>query len=75
MVLSPHDMETLIDLVENKLSDMLILDGDDRRTAASLERCLGALYAMKGADRAPMGAGQPSSEAVYAAAGIEVPFR
>ena len=54
MVLSPHDMETLIDLVENKLSDMLIWDGDDRKTAASLERCLSALYTMKGADRAPI---------------------
>ena len=54
MDLSPRETETLIDLVENKLSDMLICDGDDRRSAAALERCLVELNAMKGAPRAPI---------------------
>ena len=54
MALSPRETETLIDLVENKLSDMLICDSDDRRSAAALERCLVELKAMQGAPRAPI---------------------
>ncbi len=54
MALLPRDMETLIDLVENKLSDMPIWDGDDRKTAVTLERCLVELKAMKDATRAAM---------------------
>ncbi len=45
-------METLIDLFENKLSDMPIWDGDDRKTAVTLERCLIELNAMRDAARA-----------------------
>ena len=52
MALLPRDMETLIDLVENKLSDMPIWDGDDRKTAVTLERCLIELNAMNDAARA-----------------------
>lgn len=52
MALLPRDMETLIDLVENKLSDMPIWDGDDRKTAVTLERCLIELNAMRDATRA-----------------------
>ncbi len=48
MNLKPRDMDTLIDLVENKLSDILVWDGDDRREVASLKRCLEGLYAVKG---------------------------
>ena len=47
MDLTPRDMDTLIDLVENKLSDILVWDGDDRKEVASLKRCLEGLYAVK----------------------------
>lgn len=46
MDLTPRDMDTLIDLVENKLSDILVWDGDDRKEVASLKRCLEGLYAV-----------------------------
>ena len=54
MDLSPRETETLIDLIENKLSDMLICDSDDRKSAAALERCLVELNAMKGVPRVPI---------------------
>ena len=47
MDMKPRDMDTLIDLVENKLSDILVWDGDDRKEVASLKRCLDGLYAVK----------------------------
>ena len=47
MDLKPRDMDTLIDLVENKLSDILVWDGDDRKEVASLKRCLQGLYDAK----------------------------
>ena len=49
MALSRRETETLIDLVENKLSDMPTWDGDDRRTAVTLEKCLVKLNTMKDA--------------------------
>ena len=49
MALSRHEAETLIDLVENKLSDMPIWDGDDRKTVVTLENCLIELNTMKDA--------------------------
>ena len=49
MDLSKRTLETLIDLVEIKLSCMEIVDRDDARELASLERCLGELKnAMRG---------------------------
>jgi hypothetical protein len=47
MALSQRETETLIDLVENKLSDMPIWDGDDRKTVVTLEKCLVKLNTMK----------------------------
>ena len=47
MALSRRETETLIDLVENKLSDMPIWDGDDRKTVVTLEKCLVKLNTMK----------------------------
>ena len=47
MALLPRDMETLIDLVENKLSDMLVWDGEDRREIVTLKGCLDELQTMK----------------------------
>ncbi len=49
MALSQREAETLIDLVENKLSDMPIWDGDDRKTVVMLENCLIKLNTMKDA--------------------------
>ncbi len=46
MALSRCETETLIDLVENKLSDMPIWDGDDRKTVVTLEKCLVKLNTM-----------------------------
>ncbi len=47
MALSRRETETLIDLVENKLSDMPIWDGDDRKTVVTLEKCLVKLNTIK----------------------------
>ena len=47
MALSRRETETLIDLVENKLGDMPIWDGDDRKTVVTLEKCLVKLNAIK----------------------------
>ncbi len=48
MALSPRSIETLIDLVENKLSDMQIIDRDDRREASTLMYCISELNDLKG---------------------------
>ena len=48
MTLSPRHMDALIDVLENKLSDMLIWDGEDRKEATILTCCLKELNAMKG---------------------------
>ncbi len=48
MALSPRHMDALIDIVENKLSDILIWDGEDRRMVAILTGCLDELNTMKG---------------------------
>lgn len=46
MSLSKRTLETLIDLVEIKLSCIEIYDRDDARELANLERCLGELHAL-----------------------------
>ncbi len=51
MALSPRHMDALIDILENKLSDMLVWDGADRREIALLTGCLKELNIMKGGDR------------------------
>ena len=43
MGISKRTLETLIDLVEIKLSCMEVYDRDDSRELAHLERCLGEL--------------------------------
>jgi hypothetical protein len=43
MGMSKRTLETLIDLVEIKLSCMEVIDREDAREFASLERCLGEL--------------------------------
>ena len=40
MSLSRRSLETLIDLVENKLSCVEIFDRDDQREVVNLEHCL-----------------------------------
>ena len=50
MALSPRHMDVLIDILENKLSDMLVWDGADRREIAQLTGCLKELNIMKGGD-------------------------
>ncbi len=48
MALSKQAIETLIDLVEIKISYMDILDRDDAKEAHALERCRDELRAMNG---------------------------
>ncbi len=43
MGMSKRTLETLIDLVEIKLSYMEVIDREDARELANLERCLGEL--------------------------------
>ena len=46
MSISKRTLETLIDLVEIKLSCMEVYDREDARELANLERCLGELRNM-----------------------------
>ena len=48
MSLSLRHMDALIDVLENKLSDMLVWDGEDRKEIAILTGCLDELNTMKG---------------------------
>ncbi|NBB82274.1 MAG: hypothetical protein GVY28_02595 [Alphaproteobacteria bacterium] len=52
MGLSTQSQETLIDLVEIKISCMDVWDREDRRELAALERCLKELKALNGAGSA-----------------------
>ena len=36
MAISPRHVDALIDIVENKLSDMLVWDSDDRKEVVAL---------------------------------------
>ena len=47
-MLSKRSLETLIDLVEIKLSCIQVLDRDDAREQANLENCLRELGALDG---------------------------
>lgn len=47
MGMSNRTRETLIDLVEIKLSCMEVIDREDAREFANLERCLGELKTVK----------------------------
>ncbi len=50
MGMSNRTCETLIDLVEIKLSCMEVIDREDAREFANLERCLGELRNVKGGE-------------------------
>ena len=50
MSLSERSLETLIDLIENKLSCLEVYDRDDARELANLELCLKELRALAGLD-------------------------
>lgn len=50
MSLSKRTLETLIDLVEIKLSCMEVYDRDDARELANLERCVGELRSLMGGE-------------------------
>ena len=47
MTLSSRHMDALIDILENKLSDMAIWDGEDRKEIVVLTGCLKELQVMK----------------------------
>ncbi len=47
MALSSRHMDALIDILENKLSDMLVWDGEDRTEIVTLKGCLDELQTMK----------------------------
>ncbi len=51
MSITQRSLETLIDLVEIKLSCMEVCDRDDAREAASLEDCLNELNLLAGRNR------------------------
>lgn len=48
MSMSRRSVETLIDLVENKLSTMLVYDREDARELATLENARRELIALRG---------------------------
>lgn len=57
MALTERALETLIDLVENKLACLEVFDRDDARELTNLEHCLNELQTMAGratASRAPV---------------------
>lgn len=47
MALSPRHVDALIDILENKLSDMIAWDGEDRKEIVILNSCLEQLTAMR----------------------------
>ena len=50
MTMTPRSLETLIDLVEIKLSCLEVYDKDDTRELANLEHCLNELNTLAGRD-------------------------
>lgn len=48
MALSARHVDALIDILENKLSDMLVWDGEDRKEIVVLNGCLKELTSMQG---------------------------
>lgn len=48
MALSSRHVDALIDILENKLSDMIVWDGDDRKEIVILTGCLKELTTMRG---------------------------
>ena len=64
MTLSKRTLETLIDLVEIKLSCVEIYDRDDARELSALEQCRGELLALGQGDLAVAVVGRPDPGAV-----------
>jgi hypothetical protein len=71
MSLSRRSIQTLMDLVENKLSCMQVVDREDARELATLEAARRELSSMMGLRRssemAPFAEGHFSREAAHAA--------
>jgi hypothetical protein len=55
MSISKRSVETLLDLVEIKLSSMQVLDREDARELALLESCRRDLLAMRASLKGPKG--------------------
>jgi hypothetical protein len=47
MALLSRHMDALIDILENKLSDMLVWNGEDRKEIVTFKSCLDELQTMK----------------------------
>lgn len=64
MSLSKRSLETILDLVEIKLSSMQVIDREDARELAQLETCRRELLGIKGGGRR----GRPRAAAAAVAA-------
>jgi hypothetical protein len=62
MAMSRRTVETLLDLVEIKLSSMQVLDREDARELAQLENCRRDLLAMRAALKVGRPAGRGASD-------------
>jgi hypothetical protein len=62
MSMSRRTVETLLDLVEIKLSSMQVLDREDARELAQLENCRRDLLAMRAALKTGRANARPSSD-------------
>jgi hypothetical protein len=62
MKISRRSIETLLDLVEIKLSSMAVSDREDARELAQLETCRNELLGLKAALRAARAAAQARPE-------------
>ena len=63
MTMSKRSVETLLDLVEIKLSSMQVLDREDARELALLESCRRDLLAMRASLKGQKGTGKAMSYA------------
>ena len=48
MSLSPYAVDMIIDLIENKLTNMHVIDREDSRDQVILEKTLSELHALRG---------------------------
>ena len=69
LMLSSRSIDTLIDLVENKLTDIVPFDRDDVREIKGLEACVNELRELRtgGGAAAPKRRGRPPKAAAVAA--------
>jgi len=70
-MLSNRSIDTLIDLVDNKLTDIVPFDRDDVREIKSLKACVDELKALQNGGTMPLpkrrGRGRPPKDAAVAA--------